>query len=86
MVDLSELLRKRITKEINNGNHHDWILFNYDKAKKPFLFIPIKLYPSLQNTAILFHEIGRGVHLLLHTTTKIFKNYIGRDNYLQMIF
>jgi hypothetical protein len=43
MVDLSKILRKRITKEINVGNHHDWILFNYDKTKKPFLFVPINV-------------------------------------------
>jgi len=62
MVDLSELLRKRITKEINVGNHHDWILFNYDKTKKPFLFVPIKLYPSLQNTA---SAVGRDPALVV---------------------
>jgi len=52
MVDLSQILRKRITREIDIGKHYDWILFNYDKTKKPFLFVPIKLYPSLQNTAM----------------------------------
>ena len=34
MVDLSQILRKRITREIDIGKHYDWILFNYDKTKK----------------------------------------------------
>ena len=39
------IVRKRVAKEIREGDHQDWILFDSDKNKDPFLFVTIQLYP-----------------------------------------
>ena len=52
---LHSLVRKRLDREMkdnNEYNYSNWILFDGDKNKEPFLFIPIELYPSLQKTAL----------------------------------
>ncbi len=62
---LHSMVRKRIGKEMkdnNEYNYSNWILFNADKNKEPFLFIPINLYPSLQKTAL---EAGREPALVI---------------------
>ena len=45
------IVRKRVAKEIREDNHQDWILFDSDQNNDPFLFVTIKLYPSLQKKA-----------------------------------
>ena len=59
--NLHSMVRKRIGKEMKDNNFN-WILFNADKNKEPFLFVPIELYPSLQKKAL---EAGKDPALIL---------------------